>query len=279
MKLTRTKVFFLVALFAILVGGPALVSAQSPPHAIFGNVNINGRPGPVGTEITVVFNSQVLDSDTVDNAGRYYVEVPAGGPYPRGSITLRVNGQVADANDPTGRAWAWSGPRVEGRAEPVDLSIPSTRSQPTNTPRPTPTRRPTPTSTPRPTAVAVQVGPRGPQGPPGATGLPGATGAPGATGVPGGTGIPGDRGPVGSQGEQGPEGQAGSAGERGPQGYIGQTGAQGIAGPSGLSGPQGPAGPPGSSGNFLIAIIALVVALLALLVAIGRWIWELQTGM
>ena len=268
MKLTRTKVFLFVAILAILVSVPAIVSAQSPPHGIVGSVQINGNPAPVGTVVSIVMNDQVIDTDRITRAGTYRVEIPAGGTYPRGSITLLVNGQVADAEDRgTGRNWTWSGTFASGNLELVDLSFPATNRQPANTPRPANTRRPT--NTPRPATVTVA---RGPQGPPGPTGLPGADGAPGPEGPVGPTGLPGADG---TDGEPGP---AGEAGPRGPQGYIGQTGQQGVAGPSGLTGPQGPAGPPGSSGNFMIAMIALVIALLALLVAIGRWIWELQTG-
>ena len=266
MKLTRTKVFFVVALLAILASIPAIVSAQNPPHGIVGSVQINGSPAPVGTVVTIVLNGQVIDTDRITRAGIYRGEVPAGGTYPRGSITLRVNGQAADAEDrSTGGAWTWSGTFVSGNLEIVDLSSPATTSQPTNTPRPVNTRRPT--NTPRATtAVTTSRGPQGPRGPAGADGAPGPVGPVGPPGFPGLDGADGAPGP------------AGEAGPRGPQGYIGQTGQQGVAGPAGLTGPQGPAGPPGSSGNFMIAIIALVIALLALLVAIGRWIWELQTG-
>ena len=278
MKLTRGKVLLAFVAVAILVSLPAIVSAQgTPPHGIVGDVRINGQPAPMGTTVALRFNNRTIDTDTVSTVGIYRLEVPSGGPYPRGSISFLVDGQRADASFPNGFEWVWSGVWREGHLEIVDLSSPATRSEPTNTPRPTSTRRPA--NTPRPTTAAVQVGPRGPQGPPGPTGLPGATGIPGATGLPGVAGIPGDRGPIGFPGDQGPPGPEGPRGEQGPQGYIGQTGPQGVAGPAGLSGPQGPAGPAGSSGNFLIAIIALVVALLALLVAIGRWIWELQTGM
>ena len=277
MKLLRSKVLLAFVVMAILVSIPSIVSAQgTPPHGIVGVVEINGQPALIGTRVALRFNNATIDTDTVSTGGIYRLEVPSGGPYPRGAITFLVNDQRADSSLPNGQEWTWSGTWREGHLEIVDLAIPATRSEPTNTPRPANTRRPV--NTPRPTAGAAPTIIRGPQGPPGATGQPGATGIPGATGLPGGTGIPGDRGPIGFPGDQGPAGLEGPRGEQGPQGYIGQTGPQGVAGPSGLSGPQGPAGPPGSSGNFLIAIIALVVALLALLVAIGRWIWELQTG-
>ena len=278
MPLTRSKVLVAIVAVAILVSIPAIVSAQgTPPHGIVGVVVINGQPAPVGTTVALRFNNGTIDTDTISAGGIYRVEVPSGGPYPRGSISFLVNGQRADASFPNGSEWTWSGTWREGHLEIVDLSSPATRSEPTNTPRPTSTRRPS--STARSTTAVGPTIIRGPQGPPGATGQPGATGIPGPRGIPGGTGIPGEQGPIGFPGEQGQPGPEGPRGEQGPQGYIGQTGSQGVAGPTGLSGPQGPAGPPGSSGNFLIAILALVVALLALLVAIGRWIWELQTGM
>ena len=273
MKLTRTKVLFFVALFAILASVPAIISAQNAPHGIVGDVQINGQPAPVGTTVALRFNNRSIDTDTVSDPGIYRLGVPAGGPYPSGSITFQVNGQRADASLPNGQEWTWTGPWRSGNLEIVDLSIPATRTQATNTPRPTNTRRPT--NTPRATTSTVQTGPRGPQGPRGLPGEPGPEGAAGAAGADGAAGPPG---PAGADGADGRDGADGAAGPRGPQGYIGQTGQQGVAGPAGLTGPQGPAGPPGSSGNFMIAIIALVIALLALLVAIGRWIWELQTG-
>ena len=273
MKLTRTKVLFFVALFAILASVPAIISAQNAPHGIVGDVQINGQPAPVGTTVALRFNNRTIDTDTVSDPGIYRLGVPAGGPYPSGSIAFQVNGQRADASLPNGQEWTWTGPWRSGNLEIVDLAIPATRSQATNTPRPANTRRPT--NTPRATTAAVLRGPQGARGPAGADGADGADGAPGPAGAQGPAGPPGAAGADGSDGLDGADGEAGP---RGPQGYIGQTGPQGVAGPAGLTGPQGPAGPPGSSGNFMIAIIALVIALLALLVAIGRWIWELQTG-
>ena len=268
MRLPRTRILILVAMVAILASLPAILSAQGDlPHTIFGKAYIDNGIAPVGTSVEAYIDGKVVDRRNTNASGTYFLQIDPAPAQAGKTISFRVRGLNARQT----LTWASGG---DDRDIRLDAS-----TAPTSTPRPTATRRPA--ATPRPTATSAPTVIRGPQGPPGATGVPGATGipgAPGATGVPGGTGVPGDRGPVGSAGDQGPPGEDGPAGERGPQGYIGQTGPQGVAGPSGLSGPQGPAGPAGSSGNFLIAIIALVVALLALLVAIGRWIWELQSG-
>ena len=271
MKLTQTKIILLMAFLVLLVVAPAAVRAQELPHTFFGTAHVNGRLAPQGTTVTAVVGDKRV-SINVNANGQFFLVIPPeidGVSSAGKTVTFRIGNLTAAESVP----WASAG-RTESNFRLT------ASSSPTNTPRPTNTRRPA--NTPRPTVGAGPTIIRGPQGPPGATGVPGATGipgVPGATGLPGGTGIPGDRGPIGFTGDQGPPGPEGPRGEQGPQGYIGQTGPQGVAGPSGLTGQQGPTGPPGSSGNFLIAIIALVVALLALLVAIGRWIWELQTGM
>ena len=272
MRLPRTRILILVAMVAILASLPAILSAQSEiPHTVFGKAYIDGRIAPTGTSVEAYIDGKKVNEANTNASGTYFLLIPpsTGSSHAGKAISFRVRGMNARSSEAI--TWASAGNHKDIR---LDAS-----TAPTPTPRPTATRRPA--ATPRPAATSAPTVIRGPQGPPGATGVPGATGipgAPGATGIPGGTGVPGDRGPVGSAGDQGPPGEDGPAGVRGPQGYIGQTGPQGVAGPSGLSGPQGPAGPAGSSGNFLIAIIALIVALLALLVAIGRWIWELQSG-
>ena len=262
-----------VVLTALVVGIPAIVSAQQLPHGFAGFVRVNGQVATPGTSVEAFIDGVSVGNIRVTTGGKYNLQIvqATGQNYSGKSIAFQVGGVAADA---TGN---WSGTWLgAGALDFVDLSTPSTRSQPTNTPRPTAAPRLTqtrPTNTPRPAFA----GP-GPTGRPGATGQTGATGEPGATGIPGATGRPGGPGLPGATGLPGSAGDAGDRGDRGPQGYVGQQGGQGVAGPTGATGVQGPSGPPGSSGNFLIAIIALIVALLALLVAIGRWIWELQSG-
>ena len=268
MKLTRAKVFIVVALFAILIGVPALVSAQGDiPHLIFGTAYIDNRVVSEGTVVQAFIDGKEVARYNATANGAFLLQVDpstTGVSHSGKTISFKVRG--LDGRQTL--TWAPGGDNTSFR---LDASA----SPPTPTPRPTVRR---PTSTPRPAVTPTPVVVRGPQGPRGPAGEDGAQGPPGPAGEDGTRGPQGPAGEDGDQGPQGPEGPEGPKGEQGPQGYIGQTGPQGIAGPSGLSGPQGPAGPPGSSGNFLIAIIALVIALLALLVAIGRWIWELQTG-
>ena len=264
MKLTRTKVFFLVALLAILASVPAMASAQGDiPHTVLGTAYIDGRVAPQGTSVQALIDGNQVAIASTNATGVFFLLIPpsdTGTSHVGKTISFRVRGLVAAET----LTWASQG---DSRGVRLNAS-----ANPTNTPRPANTRRPA--NTPRPTAASA----RGPQGPRGATGEAGPEGPPGPAGADGVDGADGAQGPPGPAGADGVDGADGATGARGPQGYIGQTGQQGVAGPAGLSGPQGPVGPPGSSGNFMIAIIALVIALLALLVAIGRWIWELQTG-
>ena len=275
MKLTRTKALFFTAIVALLVSIPAVVSAQDIPHFFAGNAYIDNTLAPRNTAVEAYINGNRVGEVARTNAAGFYVlPIPpstSGASYSGQTITFKVRG--LDAVETA----TWS---AAGSDTAFDLNASATASRPTNTPRPTArpasTARPVTPPTPRP----VFTGP-GPTGRPGAPGPPGPTGLPGATGLRGVAGIQGAAGPPGEPGlpgETGKPGESGRSGDRGPQGYVGQPGPQGVAGPTGATGVQGPSGPPGSSGNFLIAIIALVVALLALLVAIGRWIWELQSG-
>ena len=264
MRLTKTKVILLTAILVLIVVAPVALHAQEIPHTFFGTAYVDGSAVSPGTTITAVVGDKRV-STTVNDNRQFFLLVPPeidGVSSVGKTVTFRIGNLAATQSV----SWA-SGGRNE-----TNFRLTASAS-PTSTPRPTATRRPA--ATPRPTATPVPrviTGPRGPQGPQGPAGEQGPEGPQGPQGLRGPAGADGDAGATGADGEDG------SAGERGPQGYIGQTGPQGVAGPSGLSGPQGPAGPAGSSGNFLIAIIALVVALLALLVAIGRWIWELQVG-
>ncbi len=269
MKLTRTKALLVLAIAAILVSIPAIVSAQELPHTIFGLAYIDGRLAPENTNVQAFIDgNEVGDPFVVENPGVFFLVIPPSttdASHSNKTITFQVRGLVATQTT----TWASA-----GNTRSFDLNVSTARA--TNTPTPTRTRTPTPTATPRRTVASA--GPTIIQGPRGATGLRGEQGPQGVEGPSGEQGPQGVRGLEGPPGDQGPQGFEGPRGEQGPQGYLGQTGPQGVAGPAGSTGTQGPAGPPGSSGNFLIAIIALVISLLALLVAIGRWIWELQTG-
>ena len=281
MELTRTRLLVFFASVALILAIPSFALAQDgPPHGIVGNVRINGQPAPSGTAVSAIINSQTVARASVGAGGSYRLTILAGENYGTNPISFQVNGRAADANDASGRTWTgtWS----SGGLDLVNLVSPSTASSTTPSTR-APTRVNTPVvrNTPVPAQARGPQGPVGPIGPEGPQGPQGLQGDPGPQGDAGFPGPKGDQGLVGPPGERGPQGESGSRGEPGPQGYIGQTGQQGISGPSGTQGVQGPegdTGTPGSSGAFLIAMIGLIVALLALLVAIGRWIWELQTG-
>ena len=260
MKVNRTLLLVLVAVAALLVSIPAIVSAQGErPNRISGNAFIDGQKARDGTLVEALANGTVVGTITVrrlsDNIN-YILDTsrPSGGL----GLTFRVGG------NPAQETATWQDGAV---TYPFNLNASSTVAPPTQVEAtPPPTAPPTRTIV-RPTAAVRPIaGPPGAAGPPGEAG---AAGEPGPIGFPGAPGPPGQPGAIGSPGP---------AGEDGARGQKGQSGNQGVAGPAGPSGVQGPVGPTGSPGNFLIAIVALVVALLALLVAIGRWIWELQTS-
>ena len=263
MKLFRTPILLAIAIAATLVSIPAIVSAQEPPpNRFYGSVTIDGRPAPVGTVVSAWANGQQSATVITTTLGKYpTLEVRRLSPGT--PITFRVN--EVDANETAN----WR----QGGIVPLNLTASSTAVPPTQeaTPTPSPTARPT-------TVIRGATGPRGPEGPQGPPGEPGAAGAPGPRGIPGADGAPGMDGAPGPQGERGSDGAPGPQGEPGPQGPQGPQGLQGAAGPAGPQGTPGMQGAQGASGGFLIAIIALVVAFLALLTVIARWIWELQAS-
>ena len=275
MKLTRSRLLLLLTFAALLVIFPALVYGQAPPpppHQFVGKAYVDGSVVAAGVLVEAIIDGATVRQVRTAAGGSYSLQLgqPSGRVYTGKQVSFKVDGNAVSQNV------TWT----SGEAQILDLRASSTTTTPS-------TRAPIRVNTPvvRNTAVPAQargpqgpVGPIGPEGPQGSQGLQGDPGPQGDAGFPG---PKGDQGLVGPPGERGPQGESGSRGEPGPQGYIGQTGQQGISGPSGsqgVQGPEGDTGTPGSSGAFLIAMIGLIVALLALLVAIGRWIWELQTG-
>ena len=274
MKLTRTKVLLIIAITALLISIPAVVSAQSAalPHTFLGVVYVDNSVATTGTTVQALIDGRVVATHTITDPGKYFLLIPPATSNPGNTgktVTFRVRGLLARET----AVWASLG-------DDRDFNLNASTTAATNTPTPRPTTRVVTrnTSTPVVRQGPAGRGARGAIGPIGLAGPRGEQGQQGATGPQGPKSDPGDRGPQGPEGETGLPGPEGPRGESGPLGYIGQTGPQGVAGPSGAVGVQGPTGPVGSSGSFMIAVIALVVALLALLVAIGRWIWELQTG-
>lgn len=271
MKITRTGILLLIAVAALVVSLPSIVLAQSsPPHEVFGRASINGQAVAAGVVVTAHIDNSQVEQVRTTAGGIYRIQLnpPPGQVYAGKQVTFRIGGQTAT------QTIRWT----SGEAQLLNLNASS------NTPTPRPTARTTARNTPTPRVIqgpkgdTGATGPRGQEGAAGPQGDSGPAGPAGPQGSHGSQGPKGDLGPVGPSGETGQTGSEGPRGDSGPQGYIGQTGPQGVAGPAGPAGVQGPTGPIGSSGSFLIAIIALVVALMALLVAIGRWIWELQTG-
>ena len=267
MKLTRTSILVLVAAVALLMSIPAIVSAQADrPSRFAGNAYIDGRKVPDGTLIEALSEGAIVGTAlTATRSANFNYILDASRPVGTQQLTFRVGGF------PTPETATW----VDGRTtQPFNLNASSTTVPPTQA-LPTPTPSPTPRVI-RPTVtVRGPVGPQGPEGPAGPPGDTGPAGPAGPRGIPGADGVPGADGAQGPPGERGADGSPGQQGETGPQGPPGPQGLQGDPGPSGV---QGPPGPQGSSGNFWIAIIAVVVAFLALAVAVGRWVWDLQTN-
>ena len=181
MKLTRTKVFFLVALLAILASVPAMASAQGDiPHTVLGTAYIDGRVAPQGTSVQALIDGNQVAIASTNATGVFFLLIPpsdTGTSHVGKTISFRVRGLVAAET----LTWASQG---DSRGVRLNAS-----ANPTNTPRPANTRRPA--NTPRPTAASA----RGPQGPRGATGEAGPEGPPGPAGADGVDGADGAQGP------------------------------------------------------------------------------------
>ena len=273
MKLTRTSILVLIAVAALLSSIPAIVSAQGAdrPSRFSGNAYVDGQRATNGTLVEALSSDGAVVGiaivETRSAEINYVVDAsrPAGGLQ----LTFRVGGL------PAAETAAWRDGRI---TFPFDLYASSTAVPP---PEATPTPTPTPRvimPTPRTTAVRGPEGPQGPEGPAGPPGEPGPAGPSGPRGIPGADGGPGADGVQGPPGERGAAGPPGPQGDTGPQGPQGPQGMQGSVGPAGDRGAEGPPGPQVASGNFWIAVIALVVAFLALVIVIGRWIWDIQSS-
>ena len=97
MKLTQARFLVFVAVAALLVSIPAIVSAQEPPpNRFYGSVSIDGRPAAVGTVVSAWASGGEVASVTTTTVGRYpTLEVSRLSPGT--PITFRVNG--IDANE------------------------------------------------------------------------------------------------------------------------------------------------------------------------------------
>ena len=258
----------LIALTALLAAVPALLSAQGPPNRFFGNVTIDGDPAPAGTTISAWAHGQELAKTVTTVDGKYFnLDIIS---LTEGSvITFRVNGVEATQT----ATWLW------GQISQVHLTASSTAPPPTAAPRPT--ARPVVRSTAQPVVQSTPItgaptpaartgaiaGTPIPGARPGQTviqGPPGLQGPPGPAGKDGNPGRDGAPGPRGERGVAGSPGATGVPGPEGPRGLPGLQGIEGPEGPEGLRGPRGETGLEGSSGNnFLLIIIALVLALAA----------------
>ena len=114
--LVRTPSLMLIAVVALLVSLPAIVSAQvPPPNRFFGSVTIDGRPAPVGTTVVAWANGQQVGMVVTTTVGSYPT-LEVSGLSPNTPITFRVNG--VEANETA----SWE----QGTVTPLNLTASST---------------------------------------------------------------------------------------------------------------------------------------------------------
>ena len=114
-------------------------------------------------------------------------------------------------------------------------------------------------------------GSKGEKGDRGSPGVPGASGRDGASGKNGAAGPAGPAGKNGADGNAGADGKNGAAGPAGPIGDKGAESESGWPGPQGVPGVDGASGPGDSS---FLSVVSLVVALLALALAGGAFVFS-----
>ena len=243
--MTGFKILVLIAVTALSLGIPSLVSAQRvPPHVFLGTAAGSNGPAQDGTTISALIDDQPVGSVVVAN-GSYpvlLVEQPVGASYAGKEVTFTIGGLAA----------AETAPWVQGELTELNLTL-------APAPEPTPTPTPQPEPTPEPVLLLPEKGDKGDKGDQGEEG------------------DPGPIGPRGQQGPAGPAGPPGQSGQAGPSGPAGPAGPSGSSGPAGVQGPTGAAGlegDSGGSGGSTLAILALVFSLLALVLAGGRIAWN-----
>ena len=199
-------------------------------HRYIGTAFLDNRVAPAGTTVQAHAGTSILATATVTQTGIYILAITR--PQDSPVITFTLDGNLAT------QTATWQEPGVTN----LDL-LASTQQQ-----TPPADRNGTPAQ-----PGYAPAGPAGPEGPAGPAGP---------------EGVEGPAGPAGPAGPEGPAGPAGPSGPEGPQGADGEPGEQGT------QGPPGPPGINGASGNtpltFIMAIIALCVAVCALAVAVLR---------
>ena len=96
MKLTRTSFLVLIAVVALLVSIPAIVSASSvPPHKFYGTAYIDGQPAPEGTLVVASISDERVGETMADATGNYVLTTMGDSSYQGQVVTFRVNGQYA----------------------------------------------------------------------------------------------------------------------------------------------------------------------------------------
>ena len=141
MKLTRTPILFLLAVAALVVSVPAIVSAQQgtvPPHRFAGRASIDGQAASPGVVVQAYTNGTLAATATVTTLSATGINYQLNVPQPAGSqtITFKVNGLDAS------QTATWQ----QGERDfPFPLTASSTAVPPTQEAQPTaaPTARPT----------------------------------------------------------------------------------------------------------------------------------------
>ena len=114
--LVRTPLLMLIAVAALLVSLPAIVSAQEPPPNRFhGSVTVDGQPASVGTTVAAWASGQQVAMVVTTTLGRYPI-LEVSGLSPNTPVSFRVNG--VEANETA----SWQ----QGTVTPLNLTASST---------------------------------------------------------------------------------------------------------------------------------------------------------
>ena len=75
MKLTRTKVLLIIAITALLISIPAIVSAQTIPHTFLGTARVDGQLVSSTTSIEALIDGNKVADGRVTTLGIYFLQI------------------------------------------------------------------------------------------------------------------------------------------------------------------------------------------------------------
>jgi len=98
----RTKLYYLSAIFTILLLPAAVFSTSPPPIPllVYGNLLIDGQPAPIGTLISASFDIEtaIVATSSTTQIGKYFIEIPDGRANEGKIVKFRVNGIFNEDN-------------------------------------------------------------------------------------------------------------------------------------------------------------------------------------